>query len=177
MLESVARMLDRPVRARTDGGGRQVVEVTVRHGYHPEAIAARAGMPLRIVFRRDDEDACAERVVFSEPRLVRHLARGITTVDLPAHPPGVVRFTCGMGRYRGRIELAARPPAGARAPGGQTRRRWIVMGALGAGVVAVLVASGVLSPTLALAGGLLAACGLLHLVGHGAAHGGAGRGD
>lgn len=99
-------MFDHPVRVRLDTAGRQIIEITVQAGYWPAAIRARAGLPLRIVFRRDDDDACTERVVFSAPRLERRLApAGTTTVDLPAQPPGEIRFTCGMGRYRGRIEL------------------------------------------------------------------------
>jgi len=99
-------MLDQAVRARLDRNGQQVVEVTVRAGYHPDSIVARAGLPLRLVFRRDDIDACTERVVFSAPRLDRRLApTGTTTIDLPAQPPGEIRFTCGMGRYRGHIGL------------------------------------------------------------------------
>lgn len=101
-------MLVQPAHARLDPDGRQVVDVVVDRGYHPDAIVARAGVPLRLIFRRDDDDACSERVVFSSPHLDRRLAAtGPTTIDLPAQPPGEVRFTCGMGRYRGRIELTA----------------------------------------------------------------------
>ena len=83
----------------------------MRGGYRPGAIRARAGMPLRIIFRRDDGDACSERVVFSAPRVDRRLVRsGTTTVDLPAQPAGEIRFTCGMGRYRGRIQLVDQAP-------------------------------------------------------------------
>lgn len=103
-------MLVHPAHAQVDLEGRQVVHVVVDRGYHPDAIIARAGVPLRLVFRRDDQDACSERVVFSSPHLDRRLApAGTTVIDLPAQPPGEVRFTCGMGRYRGRIELAAGP--------------------------------------------------------------------
>jgi hypothetical protein len=105
-------MLEQAARPRLDPDGRQVVEVVVDRGYHPGTIVARAGQPLRLVFRRDDDDVCSERVVFSAPRLDRRLApTGMTTIDLPAQPPGEVRFTCGMGRYRGRIQLT-----GERAP-------------------------------------------------------------
>lgn len=107
-------MVEQPVRAQLDPTGRQVVEITVRAGYRPGEIIARAGLPLRIVFRREDADVCTERVVFSAPRLERHLApMGTTTIDLPAQPPGDIRFTCGMGRYRGHIELVdgRTPPA------------------------------------------------------------------
>ena len=101
-------MLVQPVHARFDADSRQVVDVVVDGGYHPDAIIARAGLPLRLIFRRDDTDACSERVVFSSPHIDRRLAvSGTTTIDLPPQPPGEVRFTCGMGRYRGRIELTA----------------------------------------------------------------------
>lgn len=99
-------MLEQTVRARLEPGGRQVADVLVDRGYHPDTIVARAGLPLRLVFRREDADACSERVVFSSPHLDRRLAvNGPTTIELPAQPPGEVRFTCGMGRYRGRIEF------------------------------------------------------------------------
>lgn len=106
-------MLEQAVRARFDQSGQQVVNVTVHRGYRPDSIRARAGLPLRVVFRRQDEDACSERVIFSSPHLARRLlATGATTIDLPAQPAGEIRFTCGMGRYRGRIELVdeRRPP-------------------------------------------------------------------
>jgi hypothetical protein len=110
-------MLKHPVRARLSSSGHQVVDVSVDRGYRPDSIRALAGVPLRIVFRRQDDDACSERVVFSEPRLDRRLsATGATTIDLPALPRGEIRFTCGMGRYRGRIELVDeyRPAIGRR---------------------------------------------------------------
>ena len=101
-------MLEQGVQARVDRGGFQTIEVAVNGGYRPSTIVARAGVPLRIIFRRTDADPCTERVVFSAPRLERRLVpNGTTTVDLPAQPPGEIRFTCGMGRYRGQIELIA----------------------------------------------------------------------
>lgn len=97
-------------RARSDGAGSQMVEVVIADGYHPNAIEARAGVPLRVVFRRRDDDPCSERVIFSDPRLERRLpAGGITEVMLPPHGPGRIRFTCGMGRYRGVITLRPEP--------------------------------------------------------------------
>jgi hypothetical protein len=111
-------MREHGVRARLEPAGQlQVVEVAIRGAYRPDAIVARAGVPLRILFRRDDEDSCSERVVFSAPRIDRRLAPNrVTAVDLPAQPAGEIRFTCGMGRYRGRIALidGARRPALAR---------------------------------------------------------------
>ena len=89
-----------------DSAGRQVVHVRVDAGYWPRSIVARAGTPTRIVFQRADRDECSSRVVFSSPRLERRLTpNGETTVDLPARPAGEIRFTCGMGRYRGSIRF------------------------------------------------------------------------
>ncbi|MBI3746510.1 MAG: cupredoxin domain-containing protein [Chloroflexi bacterium] len=99
-------MLEQAVRAGFDGSGQQVVDVTVHRGYQPDSIRARAGVPLRVIFHREDSDACSERVVFSSPHFDRRLsATGTTIIDLPAQGRGEIRFTCGMGRYRGRIEL------------------------------------------------------------------------
>src|SRR3989304_8102434 len=89
-----------PIRARVDATGDQVIEVVGDHGYRPQSIVARAGVQLRVVFRRRDTDECTDRVVFSSPHVERRLARGAeTTVVLPPQPPGEIRFTCGMGRY------------------------------------------------------------------------------
>jgi hypothetical protein len=91
----------------------QVVEVDVDRGYRPATILARSNLPIRLVFRRADDDPCTERVIFSEPRLERRLIpEGVTIVDLPAHGTGEVRFTCGMGRYRGVIRLEPEPASG-----------------------------------------------------------------
>jgi Cupredoxin-like domain len=101
--------------SRQAAGGRrepaapQVVEILVDRGYRPAQSVAFADAPVRIVFRRRDADHCTERVVFSSPHMERRLEpHGTTLVDLPAQPSGTVRFTCGMGRYRGEIELVDR---------------------------------------------------------------------
>lgn len=101
-------MPGKTVRARIHAGGDQVVDVLINGGYHPDSIVALAGRPLRLTFWRRDEDACFERVVFSSPHIDRRISlAGFTTIDLPSQPAGEVRFTCGMGRYRGRIQLVS----------------------------------------------------------------------
>ena len=83
-----------------------VIHVEVTAGYQPAVVRARAGVPIRVVFHRLDQDACTERVIFSSPRLERRLAAsGATSVDLPAHQAGEIRYTCGMGRYSGIIRV------------------------------------------------------------------------
>ena len=119
-------------------GMRQVIEIVVSDGYHPDHIEARAGVPIRLVFQRRDDHACTDRVVFSEPRLERRLAPYATTIiDLPPAGGREIRFTCGMGQYRGRIELLS-----PQASGVGTRIR--ALSAHGrAAIVAVAAASGV----------------------------------
>jgi Uncharacterized protein conserved in bacteria len=119
--------------ARTrPGTARQVIDITVRGGYRPAVVEAQAGVPLRLVFHREETEACSERVVFSSPRIDRRLAPGVATViDLPAQPVGEVRYTCGMGRYRGRIRFQHARGAGSRL------RRFVEQrqGGLGVGAV------------------------------------------
>lgn len=97
--------------------GSQVVHIVAAGGFWPRSVIARAGVPLRVVFHRRDEEACMGRVAFSSPRVERRLAPGAaTTIMLLAPPAGEVRFTCAMGRYHGRIRLdgGIRQPLGAR---------------------------------------------------------------
>jgi hypothetical protein len=113
----------------------QTVDIWVDRGYQPAQTVAAADAPLRIVFHRRDADHCTERVVFSSPHIERRLAaNGTTAVDLPAQPPGVVRFTCGMGRYRGEIALIRRRTT--------LGRRARVLGSLAADVAGVTLLAG-----------------------------------
>ena len=132
MLRSIAKL--EPV----GDGMRQVMEIVVSDGYHPAQIEARAGVPIRLVFLRRDDHACTDRVVFSEPRLERRLAPDATTIiDLPPAGGREIRFTCGMGQYRGRIELVSPQTSGT-----GTRIRALAPLARMA-IVAVAAASGV----------------------------------
>jgi Cupredoxin-like domain len=120
----------------------QVVDIWVDRGYQPAQSVATADAPLRLVFHRRDADHCTERVVFSSPHIERRLAaNGTTVVDLPAQPPGVVRFTCGMGRYRGEIALVERR-ATLVPPRWLLRSRRRLLGGLGAGAAAVALLAG-----------------------------------
>lgn len=117
----------------------RTIDIEVNGGYRPAHSIALAGTPVRLAFHRRDSEVCTERVVFSSPRMERRLAPGGTTVvDLPARTPGVVRFTCGMGRYRGEIEFVDQ----ARHAISRDRRTWALMAI--AGAMALLVAGGVL---------------------------------
>jgi hypothetical protein len=104
----------RPDEHRESASPDHLIEITVDHGFRPTRVVAPADEPLVLLFRKRDQDACSERVVLSSPRVERRLAAGTdTSVRLPPQPPGEIRFTCGMGRYRGVIQLVeARPRSG-----------------------------------------------------------------
>src|SRR3546814_13597703 len=55
-----------PKRAKTTElrGGVQEVEVTVRGGYSPDVIRAQRGVPLRLIFDRQEAGDCSSRVLF-----------------------------------------------------------------------------------------------------------------
>ena len=77
-------------------------------GYHPPRVLAAAGVPLRIVFDRREDNACSERVVFPGTGVEASLAaHASTAVDLPPLAPGAHEFTCGMGMLHGTVEVTA----------------------------------------------------------------------
>ena len=81
--------------------------VRVSGGYLPDVVYAQAGMPIRLVFLREETAACSERVLFPAFGKSTMLPLGKTVVvDLPACPPGTYEFTCAMGILRGHLVVA-----------------------------------------------------------------------
>ena len=92
------------VEARTGAGGLQVVDVTVKGGYQPAAIVAKAGRPLRLNFTRRESTPCGEEVVLPGFGRRAHLPEGETVaVEMTPAEPGEYEFTCGMNMYKGKI--------------------------------------------------------------------------
>ncbi len=80
------------------------VRVRVRGGYEPDTISAEAGVPLRIVFQREESSACSEQVVFPAFGKSAMLPTGErVAIDLLPTNPGEYEFTCAMGMLRGRL--------------------------------------------------------------------------
>src|SRR5512132_2469525 len=96
-------------RAATEAveqAGVQEVRVTVKGGYSPDAIRARTGVPLRIVFDRQEDGDCSSRVVFADLALSRYLAPfEQTTVEFTPTRPGTFGFACGMNMLHGTLEV------------------------------------------------------------------------
>ena len=78
--------------------------VQVRGGYNPDTIHWRAGVPIRIVFHRDESAPCSEQVVFPAFGKSATLPQGEdVAVHLLPEEPGEYEFTCAMGMLRGRL--------------------------------------------------------------------------
>lgn len=101
MLGSIRRGF---VTRSADTTARREISVRVRGGYLPDTIRAEAGVPLRIVFRREESAPCSEQVVFPAFGKSATLPRGEqVAVDLLPEEPGVYEFTCAMGMLRGKL--------------------------------------------------------------------------
>jgi P-type Cu+ transporter len=82
----------------------QEVRVTVKGGYSPDLIRVRQGVPLRIVFDRQESGECTSRVVFPDFALNQSLpAYAQTSVELLPGRAGEFGFACGMNMVHGKL--------------------------------------------------------------------------
>ncbi len=73
-------------------------------GFAPASLQVAARKPIKLAITRDTESNCASRIVFPSLGITRELPLGATTIiELPALPAGELRFTCGMGMYKGAL--------------------------------------------------------------------------
>ena len=85
-------------------GEAQEVEVTVKGGYSPSLIRARAGIPLRLVFDRQEAGDCTSRVVFPDFHVSKSLpAFARTAVEFVPDRSGEFEFACGMNMVHGTL--------------------------------------------------------------------------
>ena len=86
------------------GAAPREATITVKGGYSPAVVRARAGEPVRLVFDRQETSGCSEEVVFGDFGIRRYLpAHERTVIELTPPAPGTYEFTCGMGMLRGRL--------------------------------------------------------------------------
>jgi Cu+-exporting ATPase len=90
-------------------GGVQEVEVTVRGGYSPSVIKVEEGVPLRLVFDRQERGECTSEVVFPDFRIRRALPAFVrTTIELTPERSGEFGFACGMNMVHGTLVVEPR---------------------------------------------------------------------
>ncbi|MFD5393241.1 heavy metal translocating P-type ATPase [Streptomyces sp. NPDC127097] len=108
-----------PRRARTARleGGVQRVEVTVRGGYRPDVIRVRQGVPVELVFDRQESGECTSRVIFPDLRVSAGLpAFARTTVRVSPDRAGAFGFACGMNMIHGTLLVEADGSTGTEEP-------------------------------------------------------------
>lgn len=95
--------------------GVQVVRVSVSGGYSPDLIeGVRPGMPVRMLFDRQESGECTSRVVMPDFKVNAALpAYRTTAVDFVPTLAGEYRFACGMNMVSGTIRVSGNPPEGA----------------------------------------------------------------
>jgi Cu+-exporting ATPase len=85
-------------------GGVQEVEVTVKGGYSPSLIHVQQGVPVRLIFDRQEGSDCTSRVVFPDFRISKSLpAFQKTSVEFTPDRAGQFGFACGMNMVHGTI--------------------------------------------------------------------------
>ena len=85
-------------------GGVQEVRITVKGGYSPDVIRVKEGVPLRLVFDRQEASDCSDRVVFPDFHASKSLAPfATTTLDFTPNKSGSFGFACGMNMLHGTL--------------------------------------------------------------------------
>ena len=104
--------------------GRQEVEIAVKGGYSPNLIRVREGVPLRLVFDRQEAGDCTSRVVFPDFGISRFLAPfARTALQFTPERSGEFGFACGMNMVHGTLLVEPDRGAGRRRPHGRWRGR------------------------------------------------------
>ena len=89
--------------AKTSGGAQEIT-VVVNGGYAPDRIEVVKDKPVRLLFKREEDNPCTEQVVLGEWNIVRDLPQGkIVPVEFTPHESGQFPFHCSMNMVRGTL--------------------------------------------------------------------------
>ncbi|UCB42574.1 MAG: HAD-IC family P-type ATPase, partial [Dehalococcoidales bacterium] len=90
-------------RAQVKGNVQEIV-VTVKGGYSPDVIRVKKGIPLRLIFDRQEAGECSSRVVFPDFQASKTLpAFARTTLEFTPDKAGEFGFACGMNMLHGTL--------------------------------------------------------------------------
>ncbi|MCL4371384.1 MAG: cupredoxin domain-containing protein [Chloroflexi bacterium] len=91
-------------RASIGPDGVQEAVILVKGHYQPSTVVVRRGMPVRLLFDRQESESCSERVICSWLSQERWLPPfAITAVGFIPTKAGDFLFTCALGMYQGRL--------------------------------------------------------------------------
>ncbi|MBT8212142.1 MAG: cupredoxin domain-containing protein [Acidimicrobiia bacterium] len=84
--------------------GTQEAYIVVKGGYSPDTIRVKAGMPVKLMFNRQEADPCSETVVFDAFGISAELPEEETVaVEFTPTEAGNFEFSCQMGMLRGTV--------------------------------------------------------------------------
>lgn len=85
-------------------GGAQHVEIEVKGGYEPGVIRVKRGLPVRLVFDRQETSSCSEEIVLPAFGIRRFLpAFQKTTIEITPQQSGTFEITCGMSMLHAKL--------------------------------------------------------------------------
>jgi Cu+-exporting ATPase len=94
------------IHAAEQVGGVQTITVTVKGGYSPDVIRVVTGVPVRLLFDRQESGDCSSRVVMPDFHVNQVLpAYSTTAVEFLPETAGEYEFACGMNMIRGRLQV------------------------------------------------------------------------
>ncbi|MGH3434782.1 MAG: heavy metal translocating P-type ATPase [Thermocrispum sp.] len=94
----------RKTHTAAERDGVQHVAVTVKGGYSPDVVRVRQGVPVRMVFDRQESGECTSQVVFADLGIRQSVpAFGQTTVEFTPEKEGRLEFACGMNMVHGAV--------------------------------------------------------------------------
>ncbi|HYF47540.1 MAG TPA: cupredoxin domain-containing protein, partial [Acidimicrobiales bacterium] len=84
--------------------GVQEIDIVVKGSYSPDVIRVTKGVPLRLVFDRQERGECTSRVVFPDFGVTHALPAFTTTaVEFVPDRTGTFGFACGMNMVHGTL--------------------------------------------------------------------------
>jgi plastocyanin domain-containing protein len=82
----------------------QKVTVVVKGAYSPNIVKAKKGVPLTIIFDRQEDSGCSKKVIFESFGMSEELPDfGQKEITVTPKAAGEYSFSCEMGMYQGKI--------------------------------------------------------------------------
>lgn len=86
--------------------GKQIVEVSVKGGYHPKKTTAKAGVPTILRLNTNGTYDCSSAVRIPSMGISRNLPpSGSTDIDLGTPQVATLQGVCGMGMYSFEVDF------------------------------------------------------------------------
>ena len=87
-------------------GGQQIVTITAKGGYQPEASVVQAGIPTVIRFETNGSFDCSSSVRIPDLGISKNLpSSGTTDVNVGTLSAGILQGTCSMGMYQFELDV------------------------------------------------------------------------